>query len=255
MSLLDGKVAIVTGASAGIGRAIALMFASQGTAVVLTARDQVRLDQVADEIRRKGGRAYVFAGDVGQADTHEECVAAAMHEFGGLDIAINNAGTVGAIKPLADISPEEWQQTLTINLTAAYLGARSQIPAMLARNGGSGVSGGSIVFTSSFVGTSVGLPGMAAYGASKAGLMGLVKGITADYGAQGIRANALLPGGADTGMAGDQSQKEWAAGLHAMKRIAQPEEIASAALFLASSMSSFVTGSALFADGGNAAVK
>ncbi len=172
-----------------------------------------------------------------------------MHEFGGLDIAINNAGTVGAIKPLADISPEEWQQTLTVNLTAAYLGARSQIPAMLARNGGS------IVFTSSFVGTSVGLPGMAAYGASKAGLMGLVKGITADYGAQGIRANALLPGGADTGMAGDQSQKEWAAGLHAMKRIAQPEEIASAALFLASSMASFVTGSALFADGGNAAVK
>lgn len=249
MSLLDGKVAIVTGASAGIGRAIALMFAAQGAAVVLTARDQARLDQVADEIRSKGGRAYVFAGDVGQADTHEQCVAAAMHEFGGLDIAINNAGTVGAIKPLADISPEDWQQTLTINLTAAYLGARSQIPAMLARRGGS------IVFTSSFVGTSVGLPGMTAYGASKAGLMGLVKGITADYGAQGIRANALLPGGADTGMAGDQSQKEWAAGLHAMKRIAQPEEIASAALFLASAMSSFVTGSALFADGGNAAVK
>ncbi|MCI3204255.1 MULTISPECIES: SDR family oxidoreductase [Pandoraea] len=249
MSLLDGKVAIVTGASSGIGRAIALMFATQGAAVVLTARDQARLDQVADDIRSKGGRAYVVAGDVGQADTHEQCVTAAMHEFGGLDIAINNAGTVGAIKPLADISPEDWQQTLTVNLTAAYLGARSQIPAMLERNGGS------IVFTSSFVGTSVGLPGMAAYGASKAGLMGLVKGITADYGAQGIRANALLPGGADTGMAGDQSQKDWAAGLHAMKRIAQPEEIASAALFLASSMSSFVTGSALFADGGNAAVK
>ncbi|ODP35866.1 SDR family oxidoreductase [Pandoraea sp. ISTKB] len=249
MSLLDGKVAIVTGASAGIGRAIALMFAAQGAAVVLTARDQARLDKVADEIGSTGGRACVVAGDVGQADTHEQCVAAAMHEFGGLDIAINNAGTVGAIKPLADISPEDWQQTLTVNLTAAYLGARSQIPAMLER------SGGSIVFTSSFVGTSVGLPGMAAYGASKAGLMGLVKGITADYGAQGIRANALLPGGADTGMAGDQSQKDWAAGLHAMKRIAQPEEIASAALFLASSMSSFVTGSALFADGGNAAVK
>ena len=152
-------------------------------------------------------------------------------------------------KPLAEIAPEDWQHTLTINLTAAYLGARSQIPAMLERGGGS------IVFTSSFVGTSVGIPGMAAYGASKAGLMGLVKGIAADYAAQGIRANALLPGGVDTEMAGDQSQKDWAAGLHAMKRIAQPEELASAALFLASSMASFVTGSALFADGGNAAVK
>jgi NAD(P)-dependent dehydrogenase (short-subunit alcohol dehydrogenase family) len=115
--------------------------------------------------------------------------------------------------------------------------------------------GGSIIFTSSFVGTSVGLPGMAVYAAAKAGLMGLVKGITADYGSQGIRANALLPGGVDTPMAGDESQKAWAAGLHAMKRIAQPEEIANAALFLASSMSSFVTGSALYADGGNSAVK
>ena len=96
---------------------------------------------------------------------------------------------------------------------------------------------------------------MAAYGAAKAGLMGLVKGLTADYAAQGIRANALLPGGTATAMAGDAEQREWAAGLHAMKRIAQPDEIASAALFLASDMSSFVTGSALWADGGNAAVK
>ena len=115
--------------------------------------------------------------------------------------------------------------------------------------------GGSIVFTSSFVGTSVGLPGMGAYAAAKAGLMGLVKGIAADYGARGIRANALLPGGTDTGMAGDQAQKDWAAGLHAMKRIAAPEEIANAALFLAGPHASFVTGSALYADGGNAAVK
>ena len=120
---------------------------------------------------------------------------------------------------------------------------------MLARGGGA------IVFTSSFVGTSVGLPGMGAYAAAKAGLMGLVKGIAADYAARGIRANALLPGGTDTAMAGDQSQKEWAAGLHAMKRIAHPDEIARAAFFLASPMASFVTGAALFADGGNAAVK
>lgn len=132
---------------------------------------------------------------------------------------------------------------------AAYFGARSQMPAMLERGGGS------IVFTSGFVGTSAGLFGMAAYGASKAGLMGLVKGIAADYATRGIRANALLPGGVDTEMAGDQRQKGWAAWLHAMKRIARPEEIASAALFLSSPLASFVTGSALFADGGNTAVK
>ncbi len=249
MTLLDGKVALVTGASSGIGRAIALMFAEHGAAVVLTARRQRRLDEVVTEIRDKGGRAHACAGDIGLPETHERLVAEARREFGGLDIAINNAGTVGAIRPLAEIELEDWVRTLTINLTAAYLGARSQIPAMLERGGGS------VVFTSSFVGTSVGIPGMAAYGASKAALMGLVKGIAADYAVRGIRANALLPGGVDTELAGDQAQKEWAAGLHAMKRIAQPEEIASAALFLASPMASFVTGAALFADGGNAAVK
>ncbi|RQS59861.1 SDR family NAD(P)-dependent oxidoreductase [Burkholderia sp. Bp8963] len=249
MTVLEGKVAIITGASTGIGRAIALMFAAQGASVVLGARSEARLNQVVDEIRSQGGRATACAGDVSHIDTHKKLVATAVREFGGLDIAINNAGTVGPLQPLADISLEDWQQTLATNLTAAFLGASNQIPAMLERGGGA------IVFTSSFVGTSVGLPGMAAYGASKAGLMGLVKGITADYAARGIRANALLPGGVDTEMGGDQEQKEWAAGLHAMKRIAQPDEIASAALFLASPMASFVTGSALFADGGNAAVK
>ena len=249
MTLLNEKVAIVTGASSGIGQAIAELFAAQGAAVVLAARNAERLDQVVQRIRQAGGRAHAVAGDVSEADTHIRLIEVAEREYGGLDIAVNNAGTVGPTQPLADYPLEAWQQTLAVNLTAAYLGARSQIPAMLARGSGA------LVFTSSFVGTSVGLPGMAAYGAAKAGLMGLVKGVTADYAAQGIRANALLPGGVDTAMAGDERQKEWAAGLHAMKRIARPEEIASAALFLVSPMASFVTGAALFADGGNAAVK
>jgi NAD(P)-dependent dehydrogenase (short-subunit alcohol dehydrogenase family) len=166
-----------------------------------------------------------------------------------LHIAFNNAGSVGELAPIAEIDPKQWSKVLTVNLTAAFLGARAQIPAMLERGGGA------IVFTGSFVGNSVGLPGMGAYGAAKAGLLGLVRGITADYAAAGIRANALLPGGTATDMAGDDNQREWAASLHAMKRIAQPEEIAQAALFLVSEMSSFVAGSALWADGGNAAVK
>ena len=249
MAILKNKVAVITGASSGIGRAAALLFAREGAAVVINARGKQALEQVADEISAQGGQAYAITGDVRSPETHKSIVFSAQDRFGGVDIAFNNAGMTGQIKPLAHIEPQDWHSVLDANLSSAFLGARYQIPAMLARGGGS------LIFTSSFVGTSVGLAGMSAYGAAKAGLMGLVKGITADYADKGIRANALLPGGTDTAMAGDETQKEWAAGLHALKRIASPDEIAQAALFLASSMSSFVAGSALFADGGNAAIK
>jgi NAD(P)-dependent dehydrogenase (short-subunit alcohol dehydrogenase family) len=249
MTLLAGKVAIITGASSGIGRAAAMLFASAGASVVVNARRVELLDQLVAEIQKGGGKAVAVAGDVTDEHTHNACVAAARKEFGSLEVALNNAGLVGAMKPLASITPQEWADVIAVNLTSAFLGARVQVPAMLERGGGA------LVFTGSFVGNSVGLPGMAAYAAAKAGLMGLVRGLTADYGALGIRANALLPGGTATAMAGDAAQREWAAGLHAMKRIADPDEIARAALFLASDMSSFVTGSALWADGGNAAVK
>lgn len=249
MSMLNNKVALITGASAGIGRAIALAFAAEGAAVVLNGRSPASLAETVETIRAGGGQAVGVAGDVAAPETHDALVEAARRAFGGLDIAINNAGVVGPYAPLAEVSLEDWQEVMGVNLTGAFLGAKAQIPALLARGGGS------LVFVSSFVGTSVGIPGMGAYGTSKAALMGLVKGITADYGAQGVRANALLPGGTDTRLAGDAAQKDWAAGLHALKRIAEPEEIAQAALFLASPMASFVAGSALYADGGNAAVK
>jgi len=249
MSLLSNKVALITGASAGIGRAIALAFAAEGAAVVLNARNSAPLSETVEAVCAAGGQAVSVIGDIAAPETHEALVAAAEREFGGLDIAVNNAAAVGPYLPLAEVGLEAWHEVIDTNLTGAFLGAKSQIPAMLARGGGS------LVFVSTFVGTSVGIPGMSVYGTSKVALMGLVKGITADYGAQGIRANALLPGGTDTRLAGDAAQREWAAGLHALKRIAQPEEIAQAALFLASPMASFVAGSALYADGGNAAVK
>lgn len=249
MKLLDGKVAIVTGASSGIGKAAAELFAANGASVVLVARRKAPLDQVIEEIESRGGRGLAIVGDVAEERTHMDAIAAARAAFGGLDVAFNNAGVVGDMKPLAEIDPQQWAEVLAVNLTAAFLGARPQIPAMLERGGGV------LIFTGSFVGNSVGLPGMGAYGTAKAGLLGLVRSITADYVAAGIRANALLPGGTATDMAGDVAQREWAAGLHAMKLIAEPEEIAQAALFLASEMSNFVTGSALWADGGNASVK
>ncbi|MBW8321553.1 MAG: SDR family oxidoreductase [Rhizobium sp.] len=217
--------------------------------MVLNARGIEALDQVVEDVRRAGGKAQAVPGDVALPETHEMLVDAAVSRFGRLDIAVNNAGAVGPIKPIADVTLPEWQDTLAANLTSAFLAARLQIPAMLERGSGA------LVFVSTFVGTSVGIPGMGAYAASKAGIMGLVKAITADYGSRNIRANALLPGGTDTPMAGDQAQKDWAAGLHALKRIAKPEEIAQAALFLAGPMGSFVAGSALYADGGNSAVK
>lgn len=249
MPVLQNQVAIITGASAGIGRATARLFAAEGAAVVLNARTESPLLQLAAEIRGNGGAARVVSGDVALPQVHEQLVRVALEDFGGLDIAVNNVGTAGPFKALADLSDAEWRHVLDANLTAAFLGARSQIPAMLARHGGS------VIFTSSFVGTSAGIPGMTAYGTAKSALGGLVKGITADYAARGIRANAILAGGVDTALAGDDAQKAWAAGLHALKRIAQPAEIAQAMLFLASPMSSFIAGSAMYVDGGNAAVK
>lgn len=248
MRILEGKTAIVTGASSGIGRAAAKLFAREGARLVVTARRASELDLLVAEIGEEGGEAVALAGDIADESIPPALTDLAMKSFGGLDIALNNAGTLGEMAPTAEISLAGWRETMDINLTSAFACARYQLPAMLER------AGGSIVFTSTFVGHVLGFPGMAAYAAAKAGIVGLARVVAAEYGPQGIRANAMLVGGTDTPMgrvvADTPEAKSFVASLHALKRIAHPDEIARAALFLASDQASFVTGSAFSVDGG-----
>lgn len=246
MGSLSDKVAIVTGASSGIGRAAALLFAAQGARIVAVARRRDELDTLVRDIKTAGGNAVAVAGDVRHEATAVAAVEQAIAHYGRLDVAFNNAGTLGASGATPDVSLQGWQDTLDINLTSAFLAAQQQLPAMR--------HGGSLIFTSTFVGHTVGIPGFAAYAASKAGLIGLTQALAVEYGARGVRINALLPGGTDTPMARQMNgtAEAWAAveSLHALKRVASPEEIARSALYLASDDSSFMTGAVLLVDGG-----
>lgn len=245
---LQNKTIIITGASSGIGAAAARLFAREGAKVVLGARRAPELTSLADEIKGNGaGRAVALAGNVSDPDYARALVELAQDEFDGLDGAFNNAGIVGDMKPVAEMTLDNWNAVISVNLTAAFLAAQAQIPALLRRDGGS------IVFTSSFVGVSNGgLPGMGAYAASKAGLVGLVQSLAADHAAQGIRVNALLPGGTVTpaGGEGNRDFMDFVAGLHPIKRMAKADEIAQAALFMLSDRAGFMTGSPMVVDGG-----
>ena len=247
MGLLDGKSAIVTGAGSGIGRAAARRFAAEGASVVLVSRRAAPLEALAAEIAAAGGTAIPCPGDVTDPAAAESAVALAVARFGGLDVAFDNAGDLGALGPAETLEVDAFRATLETNLVAAFACARAQLPALEAR-------GDSLIFTGSFVGVTAGLAGMAPYAAAKAGLLGLTRVLAAEYGPRGVRVNALLPGGTDTpmGEAATATPEARAAveGLHALKRLAAPEEIAGAALFLASGLSGFVTGTTLFADGG-----
>lgn len=240
-----GKTVIVTGASSGIGAAAARLLAAEGAALVLGARRDALLNDLAEEIAREGGQAAWLAGDVREERYAEALVQLAVSTFGGLDAAFNNAGILGNLGPVPKMAAATWREVIAVNLTSAFYATKYQIPVLKERGGGA------ILFTSSFVGHRIGLPGMGAYAASKAGLIGLTQVLAAEHGPEGIRVNSLLPGGTKTPMAGDDAEfHQFVEGLHALKRMADPEEVARTALFLLSDSASFVTGSAMLADGG-----
>jgi NAD(P)-dependent dehydrogenase (short-subunit alcohol dehydrogenase family) len=244
----DGRVAIVTGAANGIGRATAARFAREGASVLVADVDDVGGTTTAKSILADGGDAHFVHTDVSDPSDVERMVGTALDRWGRLDFAHNNAGVVGAGSPVADMPVEVWQRGIGVMLTGVFLGMKYEIPAILASGGGA------IVNTSSGAGL-IGFPGMADYVASKHGVIGLTKTAALEYAQSGLRINAVCPGTARTKMVEDWIGDDAAAeaqvrDLHPIGRIASPDEIAAAVVWLCSDEASFVIGHAMVVDGG-----
>jgi len=248
MATLEEKVAVVTGAAGGIGRASARAFAREGARVVVVDIADDLGHETVELIRQGGGEAVYVHADVSRSDEVQAMVAATVSAFGRLDVAHNNAGVAVGGQPLADTPEEDWHRAIDVMLTGVFLCMKYEIPEMLK------LGAGAIVNTASGAGL-VGYPGTSGYVAAKHGVLGLTKVAALDYGRLGVRVNAVCPGTVWSPMVhqavgGDPAVEEYLVGLHPIGRIGESEEVAEAAVWLCSDAASFVLGHALSVDGG-----
>jgi NAD(P)-dependent dehydrogenase (short-subunit alcohol dehydrogenase family) len=245
MGVLDGKVAIITGATAGIGEATARLFAAEGAKVLLAARRADLGEAVAGSIRAAGGEAYFQMADVASAEDQQALVDTVIAKWGRLDIAFNNAGMGHAPRSIADFDMKVWDHLLAVNLTGVMLAMKAQIPALIS-------SGGAAIINNSSVAGLEAYPGLAAYCVTKEALFSLTRVAALELAPHGIRANVICPGGTETAMfesSGDAFRRNVKARTP-LARFAAPIEQARVVLFLASEASGYMTGTVLPVDGG-----
>ena len=245
---LDGKVALITGAASGIGRATALTFAREGARVVVSDVDASGAEETVSLIGEAGGESVFIHSDVSKAAHVEALVSRSVEVYGRLDAAHNNAGIEGIRVPTADFPEDEWDRVMSINLKGVWLCMKYEIQQMLAQGGGA------IVNTSSIAGL-IGMKGSTAYGAAKHGVVGLTRVAALEYAQSGIRVNAVCPGAVETPLArrlmGEDPEREaMYMAIHPVGRLGTPNEIAEAVAWLCSDAASFVTGLAMPVDGG-----
>ncbi|PYV24658.1 MAG: short chain dehydrogenase [Acidobacteria bacterium] len=245
---LEGKVALITGGSSGIGRVAALAFAREGARVVLGNRRVEEGEETVRRVRETGGEALVVRTDVTRAADVEALVAKAVQTYGRLDCAFNNAGMTGDMARTAECTEENWDRTLNVNLKGVWLAMKYEILQMLNQGGGAIVNNASVAGL-------VGMRGGPAYSASKGGVVQLTRTAALEYAKAGIRVNAVCPGFVATPMTEEHTRtnpdlEAWIKRIQPMGRLATPEEVAEAVVWLCSDAASFVTGHPLVLDGG-----
>lgn len=247
MNRLQGKVAIITGGNAGIGEAIAKLFADEGASVVVTGRRKEELDRVVKGIGVNGGRALAVVGSVTDEKHVQDVVAQTLRTFGKLHILVNNAGIGDFGKRLHELDDATWMNVLDINLTGVFRMTRAAVPDIIK-------SGGGAIINISTVASLVGIRGLPAYAASKGGLDALTRSIAVDYASDNIRCNVVNPGLVDTPMAAslmnDPAKLDPILAHYAIRRPGKPEEVAKMVLYLASDEATWVTGATFSIDGG-----